>query len=263
MTEHDVIDTLRRHRPEDLPDEVVSPHAPAAEALLEEILSMQTIESRGDGGRRPRRLRCPLRPHRRRSRRAVTVAGAAAAAVAAVVAAASVVLRPAGAVPGERRWTPPSHGPSRRSTSPAGRRSRCRGVRRRAGRPGVRPGTGRHVGVRRRRFVGHPHHYRIDGIDAIPGDVDPINRRIDGEFYLLLRCPATTRTTGTTIPGCAGPRTMRSGPTRRRCSTSSGLPASSRPSAPGGRRGRDPPAPRLPARRHARRCPPRELGAAR
>lgn len=43
MTERDdMIDLLRRAMPEDPPDELVSPHAPAARALFEEILSMQT-----------------------------------------------------------------------------------------------------------------------------------------------------------------------------------------------------------------------------
>ena len=94
MTEpHDVIDLLRRAMPEDPPDELVSPHAPAAQALFEEILSMQTIHSpepsadvaaetppRGDP--RPRR------------RPAGRIAAAAAVAVVAGAAAAFVVVPP-------------------------------------------------------------------------------------------------------------------------------------------------------------------------
>jgi hypothetical protein len=65
MTEpDDALETLRRARPE-LPDELASSHAPAAQALLEEILSMDTMHPSGvldaipgsrGGGRHPRRL---------------------------------------------------------------------------------------------------------------------------------------------------------------------------------------------------------------
>jgi hypothetical protein len=94
MTEHDegrddVIDVLRRARPEDLPDEVVSPHAPAAQALLEEILSMQTIpDPKTAEDAAVTRLTVP------RWRRRAVVVGAVAAAAVAVVLSAGVVLDP-------------------------------------------------------------------------------------------------------------------------------------------------------------------------
>ena len=84
MTEpDDVIDILRRAKPEDLPDELVSPHAPAAQALLEEILSMQTIQAPAPPRSRPR-------PRAARG----LVAAAAAVALVAGAAVAVVVLGP-------------------------------------------------------------------------------------------------------------------------------------------------------------------------
>lgn len=96
MTEHDdVIEVLRRARPEELPEELVSPHAPAAQALLEEILSMQTIQ--------PVETTTPADPapsldlHRRRyPRRLVTIGGLAAASIAAIVAVGTIVRSPVG-----------------------------------------------------------------------------------------------------------------------------------------------------------------------
>jgi len=93
MTEHyDVIDLLRRAMPEDPPDELVSPHAPAAQALFEEILQMQTIhplESSADVAAETPPSADP-RPRHRAAGRRVGVA-AAVAAVAGAAAAFAVV----------------------------------------------------------------------------------------------------------------------------------------------------------------------------
>ena len=48
MTEpDDVLDILRRARPDDLADELASPQSRTAQALLEEILSVQTTTTPG------------------------------------------------------------------------------------------------------------------------------------------------------------------------------------------------------------------------
>jgi hypothetical protein len=188
MTEHDVIDTLRRHRPEDLPDEVVSPHAPAPEALLEEILSMQTIDPAQTAAAVPDDSDVPYARHRRRSRRAVTVAGAAAAAVAAVVAA-SVVLRPAD--PSAASTVDAAIAQSLESLDVSGRAEVTmhevfvdeqgnQAFVQESGDIWEYSGDDSSVTLTT---------YRINGIDAIPSDVDPINRRIDGEFYCYCVAP--------------------------------------------------------------------------
>jgi hypothetical protein len=103
MTEHehddviDVIDLLRKARPEGPPQELVSPHAPAAQALLEEILSMDTIqppETDTDAAAADGVVDLTRAPRRSR-RRWLTVGGAVAAGVAVVVAVGTVVLNPA------------------------------------------------------------------------------------------------------------------------------------------------------------------------
>src|SRR5262245_21807022 len=82
---HDVMDILRRARP-DISDELVSPGDPAAQALLEEILSMpdtappDVVEP------------IPLSRSPRRQRRRLAVGGVAAAVVAAALVAATVVV---------------------------------------------------------------------------------------------------------------------------------------------------------------------------
>jgi hypothetical protein len=259
MTEHDeVIDTLRRHRPEDLPDEVVSPHAPAGQALLEEILSMQTID--------------PVEPaaavldysdvpdtQRRRSRRAVTIAGAAAAAAAAVVAA-SVVVRPAD--PSAASTVDAAIALSLESLDVSGRAEIAMHEV-----YADEQGNQKWVqdSVDTWEYSGDDSSvtgtFRINGIDAIPGDVDPINRRVDGEFYCYCR------TSGRCVPLVPRSRAPRE---RRR---SPGQPGDIARPAPtrrrlrarrhrAGRRCRDHPIPFLPACRHPGRCPPRELGTA-
>lgn len=80
MTETDeVLDVLRRARPDDLPDEEVSPHSTAATALLEDIVSRRaaTHQTRDD------RTLVPA-PGRGRHRRPVLVAAAAAVVAAAL-----------------------------------------------------------------------------------------------------------------------------------------------------------------------------------
>src|SRR5262245_28471645 len=95
---HDVMDILRRARP-DIPDELVSPGGPAAQALLEEILSMPDTsppDTASPDAAEPAPVRAA--PHRaRRPRRPLAIGGVAAAAavvVAALVAAAVVVFAP-------------------------------------------------------------------------------------------------------------------------------------------------------------------------
>jgi hypothetical protein len=181
MTEHDVIDTLRRRRPADLPDEVVSPHAPAAEALLEEILSMQTIDPVDTAAAVSDDSDVPGAQHRRRSRRAVTVAGAAAAAAAAVVAA-SVVLRPAD--PSAASTVDAAIAQSLESLDVSGRAEVAMHevyVDEQGNQKWVQDS------VDTWEYSGDDSSvsgtFRINGVDAIPGDVDPINRRVDGDFY--------------------------------------------------------------------------------
>jgi hypothetical protein len=96
MTEPDhVLDILRRARPADLPDEMASPHQPAAQAMLEEIVKVPTTRSHpvgaehgeADDAAPPRRVR--------RRRRQLVVLGAAAVAVAVVASAKLVVSDPA------------------------------------------------------------------------------------------------------------------------------------------------------------------------
>jgi hypothetical protein len=182
MTEHDdVIDTLRRHRPEDLPYEVVSPHAPAAQALLEEILSMQTIDPVATAAAVPDASDVPDAPRRRRSRRAVTIAGAAAAAAAAVVAV-SVVVRPAD--PSAASTVDAAIAQSLESLDVSGR-AEVTMHEVYLGEQGEQKWVQDSVDIWE--YSGDDSSvtgtFRINGIDAIPGDVDPINRRIDGEFY--------------------------------------------------------------------------------
>src|SRR5262245_26045508 len=89
---HDVMELLRRTRP-DIPDELVSPGDPAAQALLEEILSMTDTDTAPPDVAVPEPVHLSPRRHRRR----LAVGGAAAAAavvVAALVAAAVVVFAP-------------------------------------------------------------------------------------------------------------------------------------------------------------------------
>jgi hypothetical protein len=177
MTEHDVIDTLRRHRPEDLPDEVVSPHAPAAEALLEEILSMQTIDPVDTAAAVSDDSDVPGAQHRRRSRRVVTAAAAAAAVVAA-----SVVLRPAD--PSAASTVDAAIAQSLESLDVSGRAEVAMHevyVDEQGNQKWVQDS------VDTWEYSGDDSSvtgtFRINGVDAIPGDVDPINRRVDGEFY--------------------------------------------------------------------------------
>jgi hypothetical protein len=96
MTEPDhVLDILRRARPADLPDEVASPHQPAAQAMLEEILKVPTTRSHeGDAEHGVADDAPPTRRVRRR-RRQLVVLGAAAVAVAVVASAKLVVSDPA------------------------------------------------------------------------------------------------------------------------------------------------------------------------
>jgi hypothetical protein len=100
MTEHanhdDVMDSLRRARPEHLPEELASPHAPAAQALLQEILSMDTLHpsettdlTDDDVELVPVALTDHRPPHRRR-RFAIGGLAATAAAITAIVVATSV-----------------------------------------------------------------------------------------------------------------------------------------------------------------------------
>jgi hypothetical protein len=188
MTEHDdVIDTLRRHRPEDLPDEVISPHAPAAQALLEEILSVQTIDPVATAAAVPDASDDPDAPRRRRSRRAVTIAGAAAAAAVAVVAI-SVVVRPAD--PSAASTVDAAIAQSLESLDVSGR-AEVTMHEVYVGEQGEQRWVQDSVDIWE--YSGGDSSvtgtFRIDGIDAIPGDVDPINRRIDGEFYCY--CPTS------------------------------------------------------------------------
>jgi hypothetical protein len=186
MIEHDeVIDSLRRHRPEDLPDEVVSPHAPAGQALLEEILSMQTIDPVEPAAAVPDYSDVPDTQRRSRSRRAVTIAGAAAAAAAAVVAA-SVVVRPAD--PSAASTVDAAIALSLESLDVSGRAEVAMHevyVDEQGNQKGVQDSvdTWEYSGDNSS-VTGT---FRINGIDAIPGDVDPINRRVDGEFYCYCR----------------------------------------------------------------------------
>jgi hypothetical protein len=96
MTEPDhVLDILRRARPADLPDEMASPHQPAAQAMLEEILEVPTIRSHQDDAEHGTADdTAPTRLVRRR-RRPLVVLGAAAVAVAVVASAKLVVSDPA------------------------------------------------------------------------------------------------------------------------------------------------------------------------
>jgi hypothetical protein len=81
MTEpDDVLDILRRARPDDLADELASPQSRTAQALLEEILSVQTTTTPGARNDVPV-VRRPVGGSRRRR----ALVGAAAAAVAAIV----------------------------------------------------------------------------------------------------------------------------------------------------------------------------------
>src|SRR4029453_3268583 len=82
---HDVMEILRRARP-DIPDELVSPGDPAAQALLEEILALPAAALPDVAERAPGRL------PPRRSRLAIGGAAAAAALLAAALVAASVVV---------------------------------------------------------------------------------------------------------------------------------------------------------------------------
>jgi hypothetical protein len=187
MTEHDdLIDSLRRARPEDLPDEVVSPHAPAAQALLEEILSMQTIDPPETATDVPDVTHVPDAPVRRhRSRTVLTIAGAAAAATAVIAAAAGIVLRPA--EPSAAATVDAAIAKSLTSLDVSGRAE----VTWREVYVDER-GTEKFVqdGVDTWEYSGDDSSvtltYRINGVDAIPGDVDPINRRVDGELYLYV-----------------------------------------------------------------------------
>src|SRR5919108_2578189 len=91
MAERDeLLDVLAQARP-DLPDELVSPRAPAAQALLEEILSMDTVSSDTMSHTTSDAMSptspTPATEARPRRRRRLVLAGAAAAAVAAVAAA--------------------------------------------------------------------------------------------------------------------------------------------------------------------------------
>lgn len=74
----DMLAILRRARPDDLPDELASPQSPAAQAMLEEILSMETITTPGTSRDAP-----VVRPPggARRSRRVLVAAAAAAVTV--------------------------------------------------------------------------------------------------------------------------------------------------------------------------------------
>jgi hypothetical protein len=81
MTEpDDVLDILRRARPDDLADELASPQSPTAQALLEEILSLQTTTTPGT-----RKDVAVIRRPVGGSRRRRALVGAAAAVVAAIV----------------------------------------------------------------------------------------------------------------------------------------------------------------------------------
>jgi hypothetical protein len=93
----DAIAALRRARP-DLPEDVASPASEAAQALLEEILSMPTIDDiePAPTGTAPTVARTgPRAPSRDRRRRALLL-GAATTAVAAAAAVAVVVVGPGG-----------------------------------------------------------------------------------------------------------------------------------------------------------------------
>src|SRR5262245_32622315 len=86
---HSGLEILRRARP-DVPDEVVSSGDPAAQALLEEILSMPDTVAPDVTDQAP----LTLGPARRRRRRLAVGSAAAAIVVAALLAAALVVLAP-------------------------------------------------------------------------------------------------------------------------------------------------------------------------
>jgi hypothetical protein len=85
---HNVLEILRRARP-DIPDELVSAGDPAAQALLEEILSMPDTATPDVADHAPVSL-----TRSRRHRRRIAVGSAAAAAVAALLAAGVLVLAP-------------------------------------------------------------------------------------------------------------------------------------------------------------------------
>jgi len=185
MTERDdVVDTLRRHRPDDLPDAEVSAHAPAAQALLEEILSMQTIEPHETAGDAPDVVTAP-HPHRRRTPRALMAAGTAAAAAAVAVAAASVLVPSPEPSPATTVDTALARS---LETLDVSGRAEVTTVEVYVDEQGDRAFVQDSVDMWE--YAGDDSSvtltYRIDGIDAIPGDVDPINRRVDGELYLYV-----------------------------------------------------------------------------
>jgi hypothetical protein len=95
MVEHDgdVLHVLRQARPEDLPDELASPHAPAAQAMLEEILSMPITNAPdpvATATEPPPTLPPPTARQRRHPRLRLGLAAAAAAVVAVAVATAAL-----------------------------------------------------------------------------------------------------------------------------------------------------------------------------
>jgi hypothetical protein len=194
MTEHDdLMDDLRRARPADLPDEVVSPHAPAAQALLEEILSMPTTQPPEV---QPSETRPPdtagdatvtrLTPPRWK-RRALAAGAAAAVAVAVVV---TTDVRRDPVAPSDATTMETALATSADALGRSGRaeeRYEARFINPDGSEAFVESTvtTWEYAGDDSQAFL-HPPHYNGVPIDPPWGDQVPINRYVDGELYLYI-----------------------------------------------------------------------------
>lgn len=170
MTEHDdVIDLLRRAKPAGPPEELVSPHAPAAQALVEEILSMQTVEPESEIVAIPR-------PRRRRR---VLAMGLAAAGAAAAVAAVSIVVSPV-----EPSEATPIEAALAQSTAALDVSGRAE-VTWEITYEGQVDNGWVDGGVDLWEFSGDDSSVTL-GVPGLADDEAPINRIVDGEFYAYL-----------------------------------------------------------------------------